>query len=253
MKMKGNLFSEVWNGFKASRIGQIIVGEGMPTVERQKLALTANNFFLHLHPAKVHKRSAAFMYTMGLGGITFLMFLVLCVTGVLLMFYYRPSVPTAYHDMQDLAFVVPYGKILRNLHRWSTHGMLIFSALHMWKVLARGAFQKPRELNWIIGVILFILVIGAGFTGYLLPWDQLAYWAVTVGTNMARAAPLIGEQIRFLLIGGNIVGENALIRFYVLHCVVIPLFIGALVMIHFWRVRKDGFSIPKAPERGDGR
>lgn len=242
--MKKNLLVDLWNAFKASRIGQIIVGEGMPTAKRQEVAIVANNFFLHIHPSKVHKGSASFTYTYGLGGASLLMFIILTLTGVLLMFYYRPSIPTAYHDMQDLSFVVPFGKILRNLHRWSAHAMIVLVGLHMWRVFVRGAYQKPREFNWVIGVILLILSMGLSFTGYLLPWDQLAFWAITVGTNMADAAPLIGSDIKFLMLGGNFVGENALIRFYVLHCVVLPLVAAVFMGIHFWRIRKDGFSIP---------
>lgn len=242
--MKRNPAIDLWNAFKAHRIGQIIVGEGMPTAKRQEMAMVSNNFFLHVHPAKVHKKSAAFSYTYGLGGASLLMFVVLTLTGVLLMFYYRPSIPTAYHDMQDLSFVVPFGKILRNLHRWSAHAMLVVVGLHMWRVFVRGAYQKPREFNWVVGVILLILSMGLSFTGYLLPWDQLAFWAITVGTNMADAAPLIGPDIKFLMLGGNFVGENALIRFYVLHCVVLPLVAAVLMGVHFWRIRKDGFSIP---------
>lgn len=236
--------ANLWRAFKASRVGQLVVGEGMPGTRRQEVAVVANNFFLHLHPAKVHKKSASFWYTMGLGGVSFLLFIILVLTGVLLMFYYRPSIPTAYHDMQDLAFVVPFGRILRNLHRWGAHAMLIFAALHMWRVFARGAFQKPREFNWMVGVVVFIIIIGLSFTGYLLPWDQLSYWAITVGTNMVDSAPMIGSDVRFLMLGGNTVSENALIRFYVLHCVVLPLVAIVLLAIHFWRVRKDGFSIP---------
>ncbi|MCH7471345.1 cytochrome b N-terminal domain-containing protein [bacterium] len=242
--MRNNFIVDAWESFKASRIGQIVVGEGLPTVKRQQMASTANSLFFHLHPSKVHRRSASFMYTMGLGGTSFLLFLILTVTGVLLMFYYRPSIPTAYHDMQDLSFVVPFGKILRNLHRWSAHAILIVTALHMWKVLARGAFKKPRELNWVFGVILFILMMALSFTGYLLPWDQLAMWAITVGTNMMRSAPLVGEPMSFLVLGGNLVGENALIRFYVMHCIVLPLIAALFIALHFWRIRKDGFSIP---------
>ena len=156
------------------------------------------------------------------------------------MFYYRPAVPQAYRDMKELEFVVTSGAFLRNLHRWSAHAMVLFVFLHMARVFFSGAYRPPREFNWVIGVLLLIVTLMLSYTGYLLPWDQLAYWAITVGTNMAQAAPLVGPRFRFLLLGGNIIGENALVRFYVLHCVVLPLAGGLLIAVHFWRIRKDG-------------
>ena len=177
---------------------------------------------------------------MCLGGLSFGLFLALVITGVLLMFYYRPAVPQAYRDMKELEFVVTSGSFLRNLHRWSAHAMVAFVFLHMARVFFSGAYRPPREFNWVIGVLLLIITLLLSYTGYLLPWDQLAFWAITVGTNMAQAAPVIGPRSRFLLLGGNIIGENALVRFYVLHCVVLPLAGGLLIAVHFWRIRKDG-------------
>jgi quinol-cytochrome oxidoreductase complex cytochrome b subunit len=175
-----------------------------------------------------------------LGFITFWLFVILVITGVLLMFYYHPSIPQAYNDMKDLEFVVSSGKFLRNLHRWAAHAMVLFVFLHMLRVFYSGAYKPPREFNWVIGVVLFVVTLLLSFTGYLLPWDQLSIWAVTVGTNMAKATPLLGDEIRFLLLGGNIIGENALLRFYVLHCVILPIASIVLVSVHFWRIRKDG-------------
>lgn len=204
-------------------------------------ALTAyTNVFLHVHPVKVRKSAIPFHATFCLGGVSLALFLVLTVTGVLLMFYYHPSAPRAYEDMKDLEFVVSSGVFLRNLHRWSAHLMVITVFLHMLRVFFAGAYRPPREFNWVVGVLLLILTLLLSFTGYLLPWDQLAYWAITVGTNMAGAVPALGDRIRFLLLGGNMIGENSLIRFYVLHCVVLPLVVVVLMAVHFWRVRKDG-------------
>lgn len=207
---------------------------------RNRSLAVFGNVFLHIHPVKVRERSIRLRHTMCLGGLSFGLFLALVVTGVLLMFYYRPAVPQAYRDMKELEFVVTSGSFLRNLHRWSAHAMVAFVFLHMARVFFSGAYRPPREFNWVIGVLLLIITLLLSYTGYLLPWDQLAFWAITVGTNMAQAAPVIGPRSRFLLLGGNIIGENALVRFYVLHCVVLPLAGGLLIAVHFWRIRKDG-------------
>jgi len=207
---------------------------------RNRSLAVFSNVFLHIHPVKVRERSIRIRHTMCLGGLSFGLFLALVVTGVLLMFYYRPAVPQAYRDMKELEFVVTSGSFLRNLHRWSAHAMVLFVFLHMARVFFSGAYRPPREFNWVIGVLLLLVTLLLSYTGYLLPWDQLAFWAITVGTNMAQAAPVFGPSSRFLLLGGNIIGENALIRFYVLHCVVLPLAGGLLIAVHFWRIRKDG-------------
>ena len=198
-------------------------------------------------------------YTWCAGGITFFLFLVLTFTGLLLMFYYRPTVEYAFVDILDLREQVPFG-IMREVHRWGAHAMVISVWIHMFRVFMTGSYKPPREFNWVIGVILLVLTLLLSFTGYLLPWDQLAIWAITVGSNMASATPFIGIQgpgtgllkigdiplvtstndARFGLLGGRFVGAGALLRFYVLHCVGIPLIAAFLMAVHFWRVRKDG-------------
>jgi quinol-cytochrome oxidoreductase complex cytochrome b subunit len=142
--------------------------------------------------------------------------------------------------MKDLQFVVFMGPFLRNMHRWAAHGMVVCVFLHMCRVFYTGSYKKPRQFNWVIGVFLLLLTLGLSFTGYLLPWDQLAYWAITVGTNIGSYAPLVGGQVRELLLGGHTVGEAALLRFYVLHVAVLPSLVILLTIVHFWRVRKDG-------------
>lgn len=218
-----------------------------------------SNVWLHLHPVRIQRHAVHLSYTWCAGGITFLCFLVTVVTGTVLMFYYRPVVEYAYPDIQYLASDVPFGAFLRNMHRWSAHAMVIFVCLHMFRVFMTGSYKPPREFNWVVGVTLLVLTLLLSFTGYLLPWDQLSIWAVTVGTNMLGAAPLIGHEgpaaaqlseamgvatprydIRALVVGGTQIGPATLLRFYVLHCIFIPLVAGGLMMLHFWRVRKDG-------------
>ena len=224
-----------------SQAWRSIFRHGLPLSNRTRAEAIFYNFFLHVHPTKVRNRSVKFTYTWGLGGLSLGLFILLTVTGALLMLYYRPSVPQAYWDMKDLQFVVSSGQFLRNMHRWAAHAMVAIVFLHMLRVFYTGSYRPPKEFNWVIGVILFVTTILLSYTGYLLPWDQLSFWGISVGTNMARAVPFgIGDQISFLLLGGNMVGENALIRFYVLHCFIIPVAAMMLMGIHFWRVRKDG-------------
>jgi len=213
-----------------------------------------SNVFLHLHPAKINRDAVAYNYTWGMGGITFYLFIVLTFTGVLLMFYYHPTKVQAFRDILYLEHDVPFGKLLRNMHRWAAHLMIITVWLHMFRVFLTGSYKKPREFNWMVGVILMLLTMLLSFTGYLLPDDQLGFWAVTVGTNMARATPLLGHEgplgpelgmtafndVRFALLGGSIVDSNALLRAYIWHCIAIPLIAGIFMAVHFWRVRKDG-------------
>ena len=213
-----------------------------------------SNVFLHLHPAKINRDAVRYAYTWGMGGITFYVFLVLTLTGVLLMFYYHPSKVQAFRDILYLEHDVPFGKLLRNMHRWAAHLMIITVWLHMFRVFLTGSYKKPREFNWCVGVILLVLTMLLSFTGYLLPDDQLGFWAVTVGTNMARATPLLGHEgplgpqlgmtpfndVRFALLGGSIVDSNALLRAYIWHCIAIPIVATTFMIVHFWRVRKDG-------------
>ena len=224
-----------------SRIWRSIFRHGLPVSNRTRAEAVFYNFFLHVHPTKVRKRSLKFTYTWGLGGLSFGLFIVLVCTGALLMLYYRPSVAQAYWDMKDLQFVVSSGQFLRNLHRWAAHAMVAVVFLHMLRVYYTGSYRPPKEFNWVIGVFLLVITVLLSYTGYLLPWDQLSYWGISVGTNMVRAVPFgIGDKMSFLLLGGNSVGENALVRFYVLHCFIIPVAAMVLMGIHFWRIRKDG-------------
>jgi len=222
--------------------------------ERSRALSVLTNVFFHLHPAKVNRDAVRYNYTWGMGGITFYLFLVLTITGVLLMFYYHPSKGQAYRDIIYLMNDVPFGRLLRNMHRWAAHLMIIAVWLHMFRVFLTGSYKKPREFNWCVGVVLLVLTLLLSFTGYLLPDDQLGFWAVTVGTNMARATPGLGHEgpfgpqlgmtpyndVRFALLGGSIVDANALLRAYIWHCLAIPLIAATFMGVHFWRVRKDG-------------
>ncbi len=229
--------------------------------ERNRALGVLSNVFLHLHPAKVNRDAVRYSYTWGMGGITFYLFIVLTFTGVLLMYYYHPTKGQAYRDIIYLMSDVPFGKLLRNMHRWAAHLMIITVWLHMFRVFLTGSYKKPREFNWCVGVVLLVLTLLLSFTGYLLPDDQLGFWAVTVGTGMAKATPLLGTEgpfgsqlgmtpyndVRFALLGGSIVDANALLRAYIWHCIAIPLIASIFMGVHFWRVRKDGGISGPAP------
>ncbi len=221
-------------------IWQSIFRSGYPNTPRNQMLVIATNVFLHLHPTRLHKTHVKITHTYCLGGLSFFLFLGLTVTGVLLMFYYVPSVDRAYTDINALSTNVRYGSLIRNMHRWMAHAMVLTVLLHMMRVFYTGAYKPPREFNWVVGVILLILTLLLSFTGYLLPWDQLALWAITVGTNMVGSAPVLGKATVFVLRGGFDVGPNALIRFYTLHVIGLPLVAAIFMAVHFWRIRRDG-------------
>jgi cytochrome b6 len=237
--MAGSLGTHLAN-LRDTRVWRSIFRSGWGPTNLQRALAVQQNIFLHLSSVKIRKRSLSFRVTWFLGTLSLGSLLILVVTGIPLMLYYHPSVPQAYADMKDLQFVVSAGVFLRNLHRWSAHGMVLLVFAHMFKVFYRGAYRPPREFNWVVGVVLLLLTLFLSYTGYLLPWDQLAFWAITVGSNLISAVPVLGAKIRFLVLGGNTVNANALLRFYVLHCVILPLFAAVFVAIHFWRIRKDG-------------
>lgn len=231
------------NHMTESIIGKIwhsIVRHGTKPTNRNRVMLVMENVFLHLHSAKTRRRNLELGSTYFLGATSLILFGVLTVTGLYLMLYYHPSIPQAYHDMKELQFVVGNGVFLRNMHRWAAHGMVLVVFLHMLRVFFHRAYRPPRQFNWVVGVVLLLLTLFLSYTGYLLPWDQLSLWGVSVGTNMLQAVPVLGDKMRFLLLGGNVVGENALLRFYVLHIVLLPAVLTVGIAVHLWRVRKDG-------------
>jgi len=222
------------------------------TDRRQRAGRITRNFFLHIHATRVHIHSMKPTFTFGLGIILGFLFLIMIFTGVILMIYYTPSVETAYQSVKNIVYIVPGGRIIRNMHRWASQGMVIVVFLHLVRVFYTGSYLGNRSLNWVIGVVLLIITLLSNFSGYLLPWDQLAYWAVTIGSNIAASAreftDLIGVTNAFdpggflkkLLIGGETVGQPALSRFFALHVIFLPLSMLILLGVHFWRIRKDG-------------
>jgi cytochrome b-561 len=217
-----------------------------PRSDRESGDAVVSNFLLHWFPAKVFKPSLDWTYSYWLGTITAALLLLLVLSGFPLLFLYVPSVERAYASVKDIEYVVTFGSWIRSVHRLSAHLMVAAVFLHLVRVFLTGAYKngtgrgQRRQWNWVIGVGMLLATLFLSFTGYLLPWDQLAYWAVTVGTNIASSIPLVGPGIRELLIGGRTIEQPTLIRFYVLHIIVLPGALGALFVYHMWRIRKDG-------------
>jgi len=217
-----------------------------PRSAREAGDAIVRNFLLHWFPSKVSNRALASRYSLWLGTLSAVLLLILTLTGVALMFLYVPSVERAYSTIKDLEYAVSFGVFLRATHRIAAHLMVAVVFLHMVRVFLTGAYKngvlagQNRPLNWWIGLVRLVVTLFLSFTGYLLPWDQLAYWAVTVGTNIARAVPVLGDSIRFFLLGGHEINQNTLIRFYVLHCVFLPGLLTGLFAWHMWRIHKDG-------------
>jgi quinol-cytochrome oxidoreductase complex cytochrome b subunit len=224
---------------RETTVGRSIFRSPDRKTERDRAAGHWSNFLLHIYPVKVRRRELHFSYSWYLGVASTVLLASLTASGIYLMFFYLPSPASAYGDIQTIQTEVAFGQFIRNVHRWSAHLMVVAVAAHMARVFYRGAYKSPREFNWVIGVMLLVLTLLLSFTGYLLPWDQLAYWAVTVGTSMADYVPFIGGGVSEMLLGGDQVGAGTLLRFYVLHVVVLPLLMVGLLMVHLWRWRKD--------------
>jgi quinol-cytochrome oxidoreductase complex cytochrome b subunit len=199
-----------------------------------------NNLILHLHPSRVPAQALRFTYTWGLGGISVVLVLLLGLTGLLLMFRYDPRVEYAYVSIQQLETEVMFGSFVRAVHHWSANFLVIASFLHLVRVFLTGSFKQGRSVNWIIGLVLFVIVLAGNFTGYLLPWDQLSYWAITVSTSLMAYIPLLGTAVRNFFLGGPQVGQAALSNFYALHVVFMPALLLGFLAYHLWKVRKNG-------------
>jgi len=247
LKEFGRNLLEVPRAFRNS-----LIRHGRPTSDRAASQTVFQNFFLHILPTRMNKYTLKLRATFGLGVITLVLFFLLTGTGIALMIYYKPTTDLAYDSMKEIQYVVPTGRFMRNIHRWAAHAMVICVMLHMARAFYTAAYKSPRQFNWVIGMILFVLTLFLSFTGYLLPWDQLAFWAVTIGSEIAQSPRELTDALgitswfdiggfqKQLILGANHVGEEALIRFYLLHVMVLPLLMCIFLGVHFWRIRKDG-------------
>ena len=240
MAARHSLLQRIWRS--------VLRGPLIPRDDRERKWVTFNHFVLHFRPVRVPVRTLAYTHTFGLGGMSLLLVLLLVGTGVLMMFVYEPAPGDAYASVQRLQQTVLFGAFVRSVHHWSANLLIVTVALHLLRVFFTGGFHPPRQFNWVIGLGLLVCVIASNFTGYLLPWDQLSYWAITVSTGMLRYIPLMGEWLQRAVRGGTEIGRGTLITFYTLHTTVVPVLIFTLMGFHFWRVRKaKGVVVPRAP------
>ncbi|MFV0591999.1 MAG: cytochrome b N-terminal domain-containing protein [Draconibacterium sp.] len=214
-------------------------------MKHPSMAGAITKFLLHLHPRKIESRAIVFTRTFGLGGIAALLLIILFLSGMLLRFAYVPSGAGAYDSIIRLQEQVIFGELLRNLHYWSAMLLVVVSFLHLTRVFYSQAIYFERRKNWLYGLLLMFLVVSSNFTGYLLPWDQLSFWAVTIMTNMLGYIPVVGNSLADVIRGGDAVSEETLLRFYNFHTGLLPLLMVLFISIHFWLVRKaKGVAIP---------
>ena len=209
------------------------------------------SFWFHMKPRWYPKSVTRFSYTLALGWTSAFLAIVLGVSGIILMFYYTPSTKAAYADILTIMGNVPFGKFLRDLHRLGAELMVAVVMVHMVRVYFTASYKQPRSFNWTVGVVLLLITWLFSYSGYLLPWDQLAYWAVTIGTSMADAIPVIGKDIQLILLGAPAVGQPALLRFYALHVIILPLALLFIFGVHYHKVVRQGISKPPSVEAGD--
>lgn len=218
-----------------------IRGEAAPR-PNPRMRVHSNSFWYHIRPRALPLEATAWWYTFGLGWMSFFFFVLEAITGAILMVYYTPSPLVAYGDMQKIISDVPMGRLLRNMHRLGAHVMVAVVFLHMMRTYFTASYKAPRQFIWVTGVILLLVTLVLSFSGYLLPWDQLAYWAVTIGSSMAEAAPLFGSAINLLVRGGVDIGAGTLLRFYLLHIFALPMIAIIVISIHYYAVRKVELS-----------
>jgi quinol-cytochrome oxidoreductase complex cytochrome b subunit len=199
-----------------------------------------DNFIGHIHPVKLSEERVRISSTFCLGGAAFFLFIVLGVSGLLLALYYLPTAEGARAGIHDLDYVIPFGRLMRSVHFWAGQLMVGAVLLHIARVVSAGAYLHPRHLNWLVGMTLFILTAGLDFSGYVLRWDAQTFWAAQVVSHLLGEVPLIGGGLQQLVVGGPEISEIGLLRFYVIHCLIGPTLASALIMYHFWRVRRDG-------------
>jgi len=227
----------------------IFPGLRRPLKDRGDYRRVFNSLLLHFRPRTVQQRTLRFTLTWGLGGMAVVLILLLFGTGILMKFVYQPFPDKAYESILHLQQNVTFGQFIRNIHHWSGNILLIVVFLHFMRVFFTGAFHPPRQFNWIIGLCLFLVVLLSNFTGYLLPWDQLSFWAITICTGMLEYIPVVGLYLQRLIRGGSEVGVATLSNFYVIHTAILPVVFITLMPFHFWRIRKaGGLVVPRSPE-----
>ncbi|MCB9437786.1 MAG: cytochrome bc complex cytochrome b subunit [Anaerolineales bacterium] len=233
-------------GMNIQDIREALRGEAPSRRPNPRLTPHADGFWLHMRPSYFHTAVTGIYPTFRLGWLSTFFFAFEIITGLFLMIFYTPSPDVAYRNMQDILGNVPFGQLMRDLHRLGAEGMVAFVMLHMLRTFITGSYKKPRQFTWFTGVILLLVTLFLSFSGYLLPWDQLAFWAVTIGTSMAEAAPpeVVGTNVNLLLRGSPDIGAGGLLRFYLLHVFALPLITTIFIGVHYYKVILHGHSLP---------
>ena len=236
-----------------TRIGRSITRRSERTGrEGNQRKFLPGTLVFHFRPRRIPHEAAEFTHTWGLGGIALVLVLLLFSTGLMLKLVYKPFPDMAYDSILTIERDVPFGLWIRNIHHWSANFLVIVLFLHMQRVFFTGGFRQPRQFNWVVGLVLFLLVLASNFTGYLLPWDQLAYWAITISTGMLDYVPVFGGWLQTVIRGGAELGPTSLLLFFAVHTAILPMGLFMVMMFHFWRVRKaGGVAVPLVPEAKD--
>ena len=244
--MQGHMSQDHPNFFRRIRLS-IIPNPILPRTEQEKKRFLLNNLILHFRPRTVPEKTLKFTLSWGLGGMAAVLVMLLLGSGLLLKFAYQPFPDKAYESVLILQTEVPFGPFIRNIHHWSANLLVVVVFLHFLRVFFTGAFLQPRQFNWVIGLCLFFVVLLANFTGYLLPWDQLSYWAVTICTGMLEYIPGVGTWLQRMIRGGAEIGPSSLRIFFAVHTAILPIILFVLMAFHFWRVRRaGGLVIPRS-------
>jgi ubiquinol-cytochrome c reductase cytochrome b subunit len=233
-------------GMNIQDIREALRGEAPTRRPNPRLTPHADAFWMHMRPSYYHEAVTGLYPTFRLGFLSTFFFVIEIITGIFLMVFYTPSPAVAYENMLDIMTNVPLGQFMRDLHRLGAEGMVLVVALHTIRTFATGSYKKPRQFTWLTGMILMLVTLFLSFTGYLLPWDQLAFWAVTIGTSMAEAAPpeIVGTNVNLLLRGAPDIGAGGLLRFYLLHVFLLPMLAAIFIGVHYYKVVLHGHSLP---------
>ena len=244
-----DVFTRLTAGIDVGEFRRMLQGEP-PGRPNPRLKPHSEGFLLHIKPTYYHESVTRFTHTFRLGLLSTYLFIVETITGILLMIWYAPSPERAYTDMILLLTNIPFGQFLRDMHRLGAEAMVAIVTLHMVRCYLTGSYKPPRQFTWFTGVLLLVMTLFLSFSGYLLPWDQLAFWAVTIGTSMAEAVPpaVVGETVNLLARGAPDIGANGLLRFYLLHVLFLPLLLILFFFVHYYKVVHFGISLPADEE-----
>jgi quinol-cytochrome oxidoreductase complex cytochrome b subunit len=243
-----NRLGELWRRVLRSAI---LHGPIVPRSDRERALVTVHTAVLHLRPVRLPARTLRLTHTFGLGGSSLVLVGLLAASGLLLTLAYHPVPGVAYESVLAIENGIRFGSLVRGVHYWSANLLVVVVALHLCRVLLTGGYHGPRQFNWIVGASLLLVVLANAFTGYLMPWDQLAYWAITISTGMLAYVPLVGPLLQRVARGGAEIGPDTLILFYTVHTSIVPTALVALMAFHFWRVRKAGGVVVPPPGPGE--